>query len=96
VKSEDLVALSQANVVTTIPCYGGHRRDRWIELNSKPSESGITDSEGIVKYWNTLSKYRATSATTLHADPAQRLSTDEVVMSEALPRNGTFAVARVH
>ena len=67
-----------------------------IELIAKAvAESGSTDSEGIVKYWNTLSKYPGyfgdyTFSPTQH----NGYPTDEIVMSEAsTAKNGTFALA---
>jgi branched-chain amino acid transport system substrate-binding protein len=67
-----------------------------IELIAKAVEtSGSTDGEGLIKYWNTLSKYPGyfgdyTFTPTQH----NGYPTDEVVMSEARSaRNGTFALA---
>jgi branched-chain amino acid transport system substrate-binding protein len=67
-----------------------------IELIAKAvAESGSTESEGIVKYWNTLSKYPGyfgdyTFSPTQH----NGYPTDEIVMSEAsTAKNGTFALA---
>jgi len=67
-----------------------------IELIAKAvAESGSTQSEGIVKYWNTLSKYPGyfgdyTFTPTQH----NGYPTDEIVMSEAsTAKNGTFALA---
>jgi branched-chain amino acid transport system substrate-binding protein len=67
-----------------------------IELIAKGvAESGSTDSEGIIKYWNTLSKYPGyfgnyTFTPTQH----NGYPTDEIVMSEAsTAKNGTFALA---
>jgi branched-chain amino acid transport system substrate-binding protein len=67
-----------------------------IELIAKGIEaSGSTDSEGIIKYWNTLSKYPGyfgdyTFSPTQH----NGYPTDEIVMSEARSaKNGTFALA---
>src|SRR3979490_1783757 len=67
-----------------------------IELIAKGDvESGLTDSECIIKYWNTLSKYPGyfgdyTFTPTQH----NGYPTDEIVMSEAsTAKNGTFAVA---
>ena len=67
-----------------------------IELIAKAvEESGSTDSEGIIKYWNTLSKYPGyfgnyTFTPTQH----NGYPTDEIVMSEATTaKNGTFALA---
>jgi branched-chain amino acid transport system substrate-binding protein len=67
-----------------------------IELIAKAvAESGSTESEGIIKYWNTLSKYPGyfgdyTFSPTQH----NGYPTDEIVMSEAsTAKNGTFALA---
>ena len=67
-----------------------------IELIAKAVEvSGSTESEGIIKYWNSLSKYPGylgnyTFSPTQHNGHP----TDEVVMSEARSaKNGTFALA---
>jgi branched-chain amino acid transport system substrate-binding protein len=67
-----------------------------IELIAKGVETnGSTDGEGLIKYWNTLSKYPGyfgdyTFTPTQH----NGYPTDEVVMSEARSaRNGTFALA---
>jgi branched-chain amino acid transport system substrate-binding protein len=67
-----------------------------VELIAKAVEAtGSTSNEGIIKYWNGLSKYPgyfgnyAFSPTQHNGYP-----TDEVVMSEASSaRNGTFALA---
>jgi len=67
-----------------------------IELIAKAvAESGSTDSEGIVKYWNTLAKYPGyfgnyTFTPTQH----NGYPTEEIVMSEAsTAKKGTFALA---
>jgi branched-chain amino acid transport system substrate-binding protein len=67
-----------------------------IELIAKGVETnGSTDGEGLIKYWNTLSKYPGyfgdyTFTPTQH----NGYPTDEVVMSEARSaKNGTFALA---
>jgi branched-chain amino acid transport system substrate-binding protein len=67
-----------------------------IELIAKAvDQSGATDSEGIVKYWNSLSKYPGyfgnyTFTPTQH----NGYLTEEVVMSEAsTARNGAFSLA---
>ncbi len=67
-----------------------------IELIAKGvAESGSTDSEAIIKYWNSLSKYPGyfgnyTFTPTQH----NGYPTDEIVMSEAsTAKNGTFALA---
>jgi len=59
------------------------------------AESGSTESEGIVKYWNTLSKYPGYFGTyTFTPTQHNGYPTDEIVMSEAsTAKNGTFAVA---
>jgi branched-chain amino acid transport system substrate-binding protein len=67
-----------------------------IELIAKAvAESGSTSSEGIVKYWNALSKYPGYFGTyTFTPTQHNGYPTDEVVMSEAsTARNGAFAVA---
>jgi branched-chain amino acid transport system substrate-binding protein len=97
-KSEDLVArLLKANVVIndTLLWWVAGGIDA-IELIAKAvAESGSTDAEGIVKYWNSLSKYPGyfgnyTFTPTQH----NGYPTDEIVMSEAsTAKNGTFAVA---
>jgi branched-chain amino acid transport system substrate-binding protein len=67
-----------------------------IELIAKAvAESGSTDSEGIVKYWNTLSKYPGYFGN-YSFSPTQHngYPTEEIVMSEAsTAKNGTFALA---
>src|ERR1700753_867792 len=67
-----------------------------IELIAKAvEESGSTESAGIIKYWNTLSKYPGyfgdyTFTPTQH----NGYPTDEIVMSAAnSAKNGTFALA---
>jgi branched-chain amino acid transport system substrate-binding protein len=67
-----------------------------IELIAKAvGESDSTESAGIVKYWNTLTKYPGyfgdyTFTPTQH----NGYPTDEIVMSEAgSAKNGTFALA---
>ena len=97
-KSEDFVGrLLKANVVIndTLLWWVAGGVDA-IELISKAvAESGSTDSEGIIKYWNTLSKYPGyfgnyTFTPTQH----NGYPTDEIVMSEAsTAKNGTFALA---
>jgi branched-chain amino acid transport system substrate-binding protein len=67
-----------------------------IELVAKAvAESGSTDAEGIVKYWNTLSKYPGYFGN-YSFSPTQHngYPTEEIVMSEAsTAKNGTFALA---
>jgi branched-chain amino acid transport system substrate-binding protein len=67
-----------------------------IELIAKGVEtSGSTDGEGLVKYWNSLSKYPGYFGD-YSFTPTQHngYPTDEVVMSEARSaKNGTFALA---
>ena len=97
-KSQDLVdRLLKANVVIsdTLLWWIAGGIDA-IELIAKGvAESGSTDSEGIIKYWNTLSKYPGyfgdyTFTPTQH----NGYPTDEIVMSEAsTAKNGTFALA---
>ena len=67
-----------------------------IELIAKGVEtSGSTEGEGLIKYWNSLSKYPGffgnyTFTPTQH----NGYPTDEVVMSAAsTAKNGTFALA---
>src|ERR1700744_4370886 len=67
-----------------------------IEVMAKGvAESGSTDNAGIIKYWNTLSKYPGyfgdyTFTPTQH----NGYPTDEIVMSAAnSAKNGTFALA---
>jgi branched-chain amino acid transport system substrate-binding protein len=97
-RSEDLVArLLKANIVIndTLLWWVAGGIDA-IELIAKAvAESGSTDSEGIIKYLNTLSKYPGYFGT-YSFTPTQHngYPTDEIVMSEAsTARNGTFAVA---
>jgi branched-chain amino acid transport system substrate-binding protein len=97
-KTQDLVdRLAKANVAMndTLMWWIAGGIDA-IELIAKAvAESGSTDSEGIVKYLNTLSKYPGyfgdyTFSPTQH----NGYPTDEIVMSEAsTARNGTFALA---
>jgi branched-chain amino acid transport system substrate-binding protein len=67
-----------------------------IELIAKAVEtSGSTEAEGIVKYWNTLTKYPGYFGD-YSFTPTQHngYPTDEVVMSESsTAKNGTFALA---
>jgi branched-chain amino acid transport system substrate-binding protein len=97
-KSEALVArLLEANIKLddTLLWWVAGGIDA-IEMVAKAvAESGSTDSEGIVKYWNTLSKYPgyfgdyAFSPTQHNGYP-----TEEIVMSESsTAKNGTFALA---
>src|ERR1700723_4613533 len=97
-KSEDFVGrLLKANVAIndTLLWWVAGGIDA-IELIAKAvAESGSTDGQGIIKYWNTLSKYPGyfgnyTFTPTQH----NGYPTDEIVMSEAsTAKNGTFAVA---
>jgi branched-chain amino acid transport system substrate-binding protein len=97
-KTQDLVdRLAKANVAMndTLMWWIAGGIDA-IELIAKAvAQSGSTESEGIVKYWNTLSKYPGyfgdyTFSPTQH----NGYPTDEIVMSEAsTAKNGTFAVA---
>src|SRR6202165_4717831 len=97
-KSQDLVErLLKANIVIsdTLLWWIAGGIDA-VELIAKAvAESGSTDSEGIVKYWNTLSKYPGyfgnyTFTPTQH----NGYPTEEIVMSEAsTAKNGTFALA---
>jgi branched-chain amino acid transport system substrate-binding protein len=97
-KTQDLVdRLAKANVAMndTLMWWIAGGIDA-IELIAKAvAESGSTESEGIIKYWNTLSKYPGyfgdyTFTPTQH----NGYPTDEIVMSEAsTARNGTFALA---
>ena len=67
-----------------------------IELIAKGVEtSGSTDGEGIIKYWNSLSKYPGYFGTyTFSPTQHNGYPTDEVVMSAAsTAKNGTFALA---
>jgi len=67
-----------------------------IELVAKAVEtSGSTEAEGIVKYWNSLTKYPGYFGD-YSFTPTQHngYPTDEVVMSESsTAKNGTFALA---
>ena len=67
-----------------------------IDLIAKAVEqSGSTDSEGIIKYWNSLSKYPGYFGNFAFS-PTQHNGylTEEIVMSEAsTAKNGTFALA---
>jgi branched-chain amino acid transport system substrate-binding protein len=97
-KSQDLVdRLTKANVALndTLLWWIAGGIDA-IEVMAKAIEaSGSTESEGIIKYWNTLAKYPGyfgdyTFTPTQH----NGYPTDEIVMSEARSaRNGTFALA---
>jgi branched-chain amino acid transport system substrate-binding protein len=97
-KTQDLVdRLTKANVAMndTLLWWIAGGIDA-IELIAKGVEtSGSTDAEGLVKYWNTLSKYPGyfgnyTFTPTQH----NGYPTDEIVMSEAsTAKNGTFALA---
>jgi branched-chain amino acid transport system substrate-binding protein len=97
-KSQDLVdRLLKANVAVndTLLWWIAGGVDA-IELIAKAiAESGSTDSEGLIKNWNTLSKYPGyfgdyTFTPTQH----NGYPTDEIVMSEARSaKNGTFALA---
>ena len=97
-KTQDLVdRLAKANVAMndTLMWWIAGGIDA-IELIAKAvAQSGSTESEGIVKYWNTLSKYPGyfgdyTFSPTQH----NGYPTDEIVMSEAsTAKNGTFALA---
>jgi branched-chain amino acid transport system substrate-binding protein len=97
-KTQDLVdRLTKANVAMndTLLWWIAGGIDA-IDLIAKGvAESGSTDPEGIVKYWNTLAKYPGyfgnyTFSPTQHNGYA----TDEIVMSEAsTAKNGTFALA---
>jgi branched-chain amino acid transport system substrate-binding protein len=67
-----------------------------IDVMAKAIEvTGSTDSEGIIKYWNTLSNYPGyfgnyTFSPTQH----NGYLTEEIVMSAAsTAKNGTFALA---
>src|ERR1700678_263760 len=97
-KSEDLVArLLKANVaINDTLLWGVAGGIDAIGLIAKAAqEAGSTSSEGIVKYWNTLSKYPGYFGTyTFTPTQHNGYPTDEIVMSEAsTARNGTFAVA---
>jgi branched-chain amino acid transport system substrate-binding protein len=97
-KSQDLVdRLVKANVALndTLLWWIAGGVDA-IELIAKAvAESGSTESEGLIKYWNTLSKYPGYFGD-YSFTPTQHngYPTDEIVMSEASSaRNGTFALA---
>ena len=97
-KSQDLVdRLLKANVVIkdTLLWWIAGGIDA-IDLIAKAvQESGSTDSEGIVKYWNTLSTYPGYFGN-YSFSPTQHNGylTDEIVMSAAnSAKNGTFALA---
>jgi len=97
-KTQDLVdRLTKANVAMndTLLWWIAGGVDA-IDLIAKGvAESGSTESEGLIKYWNTLSKYPGyfgnyTFTPTQH----NGYLTDEIVMSEAsTAKNGTFALA---
>ncbi|MCA6106681.1 ABC transporter substrate-binding protein [Bradyrhizobium sp. CNPSo 4026] len=97
-KSEELVArLAKANVSLndTLLWWVAGGIDA-IELIAKAvAESGSTESAGIVKYWNTLSKYPGYFGTyTFTPTQHNGYPTEEIVMSEAsTAKNGTFALA---
>jgi branched-chain amino acid transport system substrate-binding protein len=97
-KSQDLVdRLLKANVLIndTLLWWIAGGIDA-IDLIAKAvQESGSTDSEGIVKYWNTLSTYPGYFGN-YSFSPTQHNGylTDEIVMSAAnSAKNGTFALA---
>src|SRR3984957_12163971 len=97
-KSQDLVdRLTRANVALndTLLWWIAGGIDA-IEVMAKGVEqSGSTDSEGIIKYWNTLSKYPGYFGDYTYT-PTQHngYPTDEIVMSEAsTAKNGTFPLA---
>jgi branched-chain amino acid transport system substrate-binding protein len=97
-KTQDLVdRLTKANVAMndTLLWWIAGGIDA-IELIAKGVEtSGSTDAEGLVKYWNSLSKYPGyfgnyTFTPTQH----NGYPTEEIVMSEAsTAKNGAFALA---
>ncbi len=97
-KSQDLVdRLLKANVAVndTLLWWIAGGVDA-IELIAKAiAESGSTDGEGLIKYWNTLSKYPGYFGTyTFTPTQHNGYPTDEIVMSEARSaKNGTFALA---
>lgn len=67
-----------------------------VELMAKGVEaSGSTDSAGIIKYWNSLTKYPGYFGSyTFTPTEHNGYPTDEIVMSEARSaKNGTFALA---
>jgi branched-chain amino acid transport system substrate-binding protein len=97
-KSQDLVdRLLKANVSIkdTLLWWIADGVDA-IDLIAKAIEqSGSTDSEGIIKYWNSLSKYPGYFGNFAFS-PTQHNGylTEEIVMSEAsTAKNGTFALA---
>jgi branched-chain amino acid transport system substrate-binding protein len=97
-KSEELVArLAKANVALndTLLWWVAGGIDA-IELIAKAvGESGSTDGAGIIKYWNTLSKYPGYFGTyTFSPTQHNGYPTEEIVMSEAsTAKNGSFALA---
>lgn len=97
-KSQDLVdRLTKANVGLndTLLWWIAGGIDA-IELIAKAiSETGATDSAGIIAYWNSLSKYPGYFGNyTFTATQHNGYPTDEIVMSEAsTAKNGTFALA---
>src|ERR1700719_3624153 len=97
-KSQDLVdRLLKANVSIkdTLLWWIADGVDA-IDLIAKAVEqSGSTDGEGIIKYWNSLSKYPGYFGNFVFS-PSQHNGylTEEIVMSEAsTAKNGTFALA---
>ena len=97
-KSQDLVErLTKANVPLndTLLWWIACGIDA-VELIAKGvSESGGTSGEGIIAYWNTLSKYPGYFGN-YSFSPTQHngYPTEEIVMSEAsTAKNGTFALA---
>src|SRR3984885_5447678 len=97
-KSQDLVdRLLKANVSIkdTLLWWIADGVDA-IDLIAKAVEqSGSTDGEGIIKYWNSLSKYPGYFGNFAFS-PTQHNGylTEEIVMSEAsTAKNGTFALA---
>jgi branched-chain amino acid transport system substrate-binding protein len=97
-KSQDLVdRLLKANVAVndTLLWWIAGGVDA-VELIAKAiAESGSTDGEGLIKYWNTLSKYPGYFGTyTFTPTQHNGYPTEEIVMSEAsTAKNGTFALA---
>jgi branched-chain amino acid transport system substrate-binding protein len=97
-KSEELVArLAKANVALndTLLWWVAGGIDA-IELIAKAvEESGSTDSAGIIKYWNALSKYPGYFGSyTFSPTQHNGYPTEEIVMSEAsTAKNGSFALA---
>ena len=86
-KSQDLVdRLLKANVAVndTLLWWIAGGVDA-IELIAKAiAESGSTDGEGLIKYWNTLSKYPGYFGTyTFTPTQHNGYPTEEIVMSEA-------------